>query len=116
MNISECKQLIASADVCGHVPLITGPHGIGKSEINAQYAKEQDLHFECLILSLMDTADLMGMPITTTVGGLQTTQWASPDWYSRIVDNAWPQTMQIEDLDFKDTDFKAYVESRLNCK
>lgn len=109
MNISEVKELIAAADICNHVPLINGKHGIGKSESAAQYAKEQGLHFEPLILSLMDTGDMLGLPVTRSVGGVESTVWAAPSWYTNIVNAAWPNTLRIDRMQFADKDFHEKV-------
>lgn len=109
MNINEIKDLIAAADVCGHVPLIKGVHGIGKSESAAQYAKENNMHFEPLILSLMDTGDMLGMPDTRIVGGMPATLWSAPSWYNNIVNAAWPQKLRMSKLRFADKDLEGYV-------
>jgi hypothetical protein len=108
MNINEVKKLIAAADLCGHVPLIKGLHGIGKSESAAQYAKETDMHYEPLILSLMDTGDMLGLPVTRIVAGVESTVWAAPSWYTNIVNAAWPTKINVHDLQFIDTDFQEY--------
>jgi MoxR-like ATPase len=113
MNIEEVKDLISAADVCGHVPLIKGLHGIGKSESVAQYAKEQDMHYEPLILSLMDTGDLLGMPDTEKVSGVKSTLWAAPSWFTNILNAAWPQDTELQDLQFIDTKFQEYVLSNI---
>jgi hypothetical protein len=109
MNIFQAKQVIEAADVCGHVPLIRGLHGIGKSESAAQYAKEQDMHYEPLILSLMDTGDMLGLPEIEKVGGVTSTIWAAPSWYTNIVNAAWPEAIKLHRLQFTDTDFQTYV-------
>lgn len=109
MNINEIKNLIAAADVCGHVPLIKGLHGLGKSESAAQYAKEQGMHFEPLILSLMDTGDMLGLPETKDVNGMSATLWAAPSWYSNIVNAAWPESIKIDRLQFTDNSFHEHV-------
>lgn len=109
MNINEVKQIIATADVCGHVPLIKGVHGIGKSESAEQYAKENNMHYEPLILSLMDTGDMLGLPVTKKVGGVEATIWAAPNWYVNIVNAAWPQLLRVSKLHFNDKDLGCYV-------
>lgn len=109
MNIAEIKDLIAAADVCGHVPLVKGVHGIGKSESASQYAKEQDMHYEPLILSLMDTGDMLGIPHTIDVGGISSTVWAAPSWYTNIVNAAWPSVLKMDRLQFADSDFEEFV-------
>ena len=86
MNISEIKSLIQATDVCGHVALLKGKHGLGKSDIVRTYATENNLHCEILITSLMDESDLMGLPGKTEINGLLATTWAMPDWFARIMD------------------------------
>lgn len=109
MNIQETKLFIAAADMCGQVPLIEGKHGIGKSDIVKQYAKENDMHCEVLLLSLLDTADLIGIPRTVSIGGQATTVWAAPSWFNRIIDAAWPVHLKMEDLVFHNKAFEAYL-------
>jgi MoxR-like ATPase len=103
-TINEVFHIIAAADICGHVPLISSPHGVGKSETVAQYARNSDMLFEPLILSLMDSADLLGLPSEKTVGGVSSTSWAAPTWHTNIVNAAWPSTLDAKDLEFNDPD------------
>lgn len=114
MNIEELKEFIGDADACGHVPLVRGLHGIGKSESSAQYAKDENLHFEPLILSLMDTGDMLGIPVENNVGGLTSTTWAAPTWYSNIVNAAWPNVLKYERLEFSDTGFQSFVHDQMS--
>jgi len=109
MNIKEAAQLLKEADSVGHVLLLESLHGIGKSSMCAQYAKEANLHLEVLILSLMDTGDLLGIPDTTKVGGLTSTTWAAPVWYTRIVNAAWPENLEVDSLNFVDFGLKDEV-------
>ncbi|TQV62846.1 MAG: hypothetical protein FNT15_05585 [Sulfurovum sp.] len=88
MNVQEAKEILFDADSCGHVPLIVGVHGLGKSEIVRQYADENDMHCEVLILSLMDEGDLLGIPVREMHGKTPVTRWAIPSWLQRIVENA----------------------------
>lgn len=113
MTIEELKDFIGDADACGHVPLVRGLHGIGKSESSAQYAKDENLHFEPLILSLMDTGDMLGIPVENNVGGLTSTTWAAPTWYNNIVNAAWPNMLKYNRLEFTDDGFKAFVHDQL---
>lgn len=116
MNIQEVKELIVDADACGHVPLIKGLHGIGKSEAPKQYAKENGMHFEPLILSLMDTGDLLGLPDDAIIGGLKSTIWEAPSWYTNIVNAAWPPKMPLERLRFLDKKFEKFVTENLKSE
>ena len=111
MNVNESKEIIAEADILGDVPLLIGKHGIGKSEAPEQYAAENNMHYEPLILSLMDTGDLLGMPDNKDVGGLNSTIWNAPSWYSNIVNAAWPQKLKTKHLIFNDPEFESFVKS-----
>lgn len=113
MNIQEVTQMLKEADKVGHTLLIESLHGIGKSSICKQYADENNLHFEPLILSLMDVGDLLGIPRTTEIGGQITTVWAAPDWYSRIVNAAWPVALKASRLEFTDEDLEAKVKTKV---
>ena len=86
MHIKDAEQIIYAADSCNHVPLLVGPHGIGKSELVKQYAKENNLHCEVLILSLMDESDLLGIPYKVDRDDIVYTSWAAPVWLSRIIE------------------------------
>lgn len=112
-NIDDIKQIITAADACGQVPLIEGLHGIGKSEGVYQYAKENNMHYEPLILSLMDTGDMLGMPDTVEVSGILSTVWAAPSWYTNIVNAAWPELLPTKELVFADADLAQAVSEHL---
>lgn len=114
MNIHETKLFVAAADLANKAPLIQGKHGLGKSEIVKQYADENNMYFEPLILSLMDTGDLLGLPRTVEVGGTLTTSWAAPEWFNRIVNAAWPVEFDTDDLVFHDKDFEKFVNQKLS--
>lgn len=88
MNIAEAREILGFADSCNHVPLFVGYHGIGKSEIVKQYAEENNMHCEVLILSLMDESDLLGIPHKEEHDGVIFTSWAAPAWLHRIIDAA----------------------------
>lgn len=85
MNIIEAKEILFAADACGHTPLLVGAHGIGKSEAIEQYAKENNLHCEILMLSLLDESDLLGLPTKVMQGDTPVTSWAVPTWFNRIL-------------------------------
>lgn len=114
MNTQELKKFIAACDIAGHAPLIDGVHGIGKSETIKQYAKENDMHCEILMLSLLDTADLCGIPRSAEIGGLHSTIWSAPIWVNRIIDAAWPLNLDVDALQFNDPEFEKFVQSELN--
>lgn len=113
MNPGELKKFIKACHLAGHSPLIEGAHGVGKSDTIRQYAKENNMHCELLIMSLLDTADLCGIPRMVDIGGQHTTIWAAPSWLNRIVNNAWPTELAKEDLEFTDPKFAEKVNSEL---
>lgn len=115
-DINEFKSLIPIADTMNKVLLVSALHGVGKSSVCTKYAIDNNMHFEPLILSLMDVSDLMGMPSVTEIKDLASTTWAAPTWYTRIVNAAWPQEFNIEDLEFSDEMFKGLVEAQGTTK
>lgn len=114
MNIKETKSFLKACDLTDRSPLISGVHGLGKSDIVKQYAKEHDMHCETLILSLMDVSDLMGMPRSAEVGGTLTTLWSAPDWFNRITNAAFPVEVNFEDVEFNDKTLKEYMTKHLD--
>lgn len=63
MNITQLKQSLPFLVKSGLVPNIIGKHGIGKSSVIAQYAKENGYSFHPFFLGqLSDTGDLLGLP------------------------------------------------------
>jgi len=78
MNPQSAKRSLAH--LCDRkVPVfLWGPPGIGKSSIVAQIAKEQDISFIDLRLSLLDPTDLRGIPFFNTKE--ETALWAPPSF------------------------------------
>jgi len=63
MNITQLKTSIPFLIKAGLVPNIIGKHGIGKSSVVAQYAKENGYTFHPFFLGQMsDNGDLLGLP------------------------------------------------------
>lgn len=63
MNITQLKQSLPFLIQSGLVPNIIGKHGIGKSSVVAQYAKENGYTFHPFFLGQMsDNGDLLGLP------------------------------------------------------
>jgi len=63
MNITQLKKSIPYLVEAGLVPNIIGRHGIGKSSVVAQYAKENGYSFHPFFLGQMsDNGDLLGLP------------------------------------------------------
>jgi hypothetical protein len=63
MNIKQLKSSLPFLIESGLVPNIIGKHGIGKSSVVAQYAKENGYTFHPFFLGQMsDNGDLLGLP------------------------------------------------------
>ena len=63
MNITKLKTSIPFLIESGLVPNIIGKHGIGKSSVIAQFAKDNGYSFHPFFLGQMsDTGDLLGLP------------------------------------------------------
>lgn len=112
MNTEELILLIKEVDDVEQVLVVEGVHGIGKTQCIGQGAKELGLHLEPLILSLMDTGDVIGMPDTDVVGGLKRTTWAAPDWFVNVINKAWPEKLDAKALIFNDKGFEEYYLSQ----
>lgn len=115
MNIRDTKEFVKAADLADAAPLIQGLHGLGKSDIVKQYAEENNMHFVPLILSLMDTGDLLGLPRTVEVGGVLSTSWAAPEWFNGIINAAWPVTINSDDLVFHNEAVQKAIQPRLSA-
>lgn len=113
MNASNTKTLLKLALKANDSVLINGKHGIGKTSVVKQFAKENNMYLETLILSLKDPSDLLGMPYIDDSSTNKRTQFAEPDWFQKIVDKAWPEIFECSDLEYHDTEFETFVKSRL---
>lgn len=69
---------------CDQAVLITGDHGLGKSQIVGQVAKERNAHFIDLRLGQCETGDVLGLPIIS--GG--TMVFTRPWWWQEMEDCA----------------------------
>lgn len=113
MNASNTKLMLKHAYIANDSVLLNGKHGIGKTSVVKQFAKENNMHVETLILSLKDPSDLLGMPYINDSETYKRTQFAEPDWFQKIVDNAWPIKFEWNDLEFSDIEFQKYVETQI---
>lgn len=109
MNINHTKKIITAAALANHTVIMSGPHGIGKSSIVKQYAKDSNKHCVELFLSHMEMGDVLGLPRTAEVAGVLTTTWSAPDWIQSIINRAFPPQVSIEDLKFNDKEFEKFV-------
>jgi len=90
MNIINAQKVIAAAAMANDTVIIEGVHGLGKSAIVKQYAKETNANCVELFLSHMEMGDVLGMPRTIERAGSVITTWSAPGWIQSIIDRAMP--------------------------
>lgn len=79
MKISNMIGIMKLAQLSNDTVHMVGLHGIGKSKIVEQFAQENNIHLEILMLSQNEVADLIGIP--TEKDGV--TYWSKPVWLDR---------------------------------
>jgi len=84
MDIQTAKRIIEAAALADDTVIMNGKHGIGKSQIVKQFAKEGDYHLEELFLSHQEVGDLIGIPHTIEDGDSTITKWSIPIWLQRM--------------------------------
>jgi len=82
MLISKMKDVFQVAHMSNDAVRMVGLHGIGKSQVVEQFAKDNDYHIETLFLSQNEVADLIGIPDMRD--GI--TYWTKPVWLKRMED------------------------------
>jgi len=75
---------------------IEGAHGIGKSEMVAEWAEKKGMKCRVLMLSQNEVGDLIGIP--NIKDGI-TTSWAMPDWFNEIIEDDKDGTSTVLFLD-----------------
>ncbi len=78
MNISQLKDSLTVLVKTKFTPLIVGNHGLGKSEVVAQFAKESNAQFIDLRLGQMEVGDLLGLPQIVNNDGVLSTKHIKP--------------------------------------
>ena len=114
MNASNTKILLQHAFKSNISVLINGLHGIGKTSVVKQFAKDNSMHIETLILSLKDPSDLLGMPNIDDSDTIKRTIFAEPDWFQNIVDKAWPKECSWSDLEFEDLKLQEFLKEKID--
>lgn len=84
MDIQSAKEVIKAAAIADDTVIMEGLHGIGKSNIVKQFAKENGYHLEELFLSHQEVGDLIGIPHTIQSDGVTITTWSIPIWLQRM--------------------------------
>lgn len=84
MDIQTAKEIIKAAALADDTVIMEGKHGIGKSNIVKQFAKDNGYHLEELFLSHQEVGDLIGIPHTIEKDGVVITTWSMPSWLHRL--------------------------------
>jgi hypothetical protein len=84
MDIKTAKEIIKVAALVDDTVIMEGLHGIGKSNIVKQFAKENNYHLEELFLSHNEVGDLIGIPRMVEIEGCMVTDWSIPIWLQRM--------------------------------
>jgi hypothetical protein len=84
MKISEVAPLISACQDANDSLLMTGVHGIGKSDVVEEWAKENNVHLEILFLSNQEVGDLIGIPHNRVENGKTIEEWSVPSWLDRM--------------------------------
>jgi MoxR-like ATPase len=116
MIITEVPEILKICLDANETLLMEGSHGIGKSQIAAQFSEAENVYNETLFLSHQEVGDLIGMPRTVEAHGEIVTTWTKPNWLQNMERAVMGNTMKFEDLVFKDIEFKEYVEVFLKEK
>lgn len=78
MNIQQLKDSLKVLVKTKFTPLIVGNHGLGKSEVVAQFSNENNAQFIDLRLGQMEVGDLLGLPQIVDNGGVLSTKHIKP--------------------------------------
>lgn len=84
MDINTTKKIIEAAAMADDTVIMEGLHGIGKSNIVKQFAKDNGYHLEELFLSHQEVGDLIGIPHTVEHDDVTLTTWSIPIWLQRM--------------------------------
>ena len=114
MKMQSINPLLSAAHQADDSTLIVGKHGIGKTEIAIDWAKEHQINMEVLYLSNQEVGDLIGIPETTDLNGKRVTMWTEPIWLQRLHEAAFPSNFELSDLTFNDKEFEKFVLENMN--
>lgn len=84
MNIQDVKYVLTASQKVKDSVLMIGYHGIGKTDIVKEWAKENDIYLEVLYLSIQEPADLAGIPYNRVVNDKQIEYWSTPSWLDNM--------------------------------
>jgi len=112
MNIQMAKQIIEAAALADDTVIMQSLHGVGKSSIVEQFAKENDYYCMPLFLSHQEVGDLIGIPKIIEVGKESVTSWSKPTWLQRMIDYAWPEeVLEESDIVFSSKELEEEIKA-----
>ena len=90
VDFATFSQIVEHVTAVRKPVLLRGRHGIGKSTVVYQYAKEQGLPVVERRASQMTEGDLLGLPDLddTTIKGQKITKFCAPDWLAQACNEA----------------------------
>ena len=97
-NQKNIQTHLKIMEACGraNVPVMfVGAPGIGKTAILEQFCDNLNYRLDVQLLSTQDNTDVTGLPVRTDVGGVFTTEYATPRYQLDIVNN--PKTLLFLD-------------------
>jgi len=83
IDFKTFEEVVPHILACKHPVMIRGRHGIGKSELVYQTAKEMGLRVVQRRASQMTEGDLVGLPVLND----GSTSWNPPDWFKDACEN-----------------------------
>lgn len=93
VDFKSFKKVVKFITETRYPVLLRGAHGIGKSEVVYQYAKEEGLTVVERRASQMTEGDLVGLPVLNG----NRTAWNPPDWFKQACEE--PVVLFLDEID-----------------
>ena len=122
MKITDITKALDVALRSNDAVHMVGKHGIGKSQIVNQWAKDRGYECEVLQLPILEVSDLIGMPNIVDSKEGSKTEWAAPEWVHRVIKNnkeGIPTVIFMDELarsslDIRQASLQIILEKRVN--
>lgn len=107
LHLEEVFNVCQASNDC---VLVEAVHGVGKSERIEKWTRKIGAELVTIHLANVEVGDMIGIPnIESDEHGNTQTVWAEPSWLVRLNEANWSSDTTIDDLEFKDEDFKKFV-------
>lgn len=80
MKISDVPKILKASHLVQDSVIMSGVHGIGKTEVVKQFARENNMHCVVLIGNILEPQDIAGMPYIKD----NSTYFAEPHWLTEL--------------------------------